>query len=1025
MAIDKAPLNIRNNNPGNLRFVGQEGASQGEGGFAKFDTPAAGMEAMRRQIELDTQKRGLNLTQFLNKYAPPSENKTTNYIDFVAKKTGLDPNAPVPPDLIPKLQAAMIEMEGGPKSLSYFQQTSAPTQVAKATPKAGPRTTVQAPAATAAAIDPKELPSNYTAALALNYLADTDPNGEVMAKVNEMMAEMQESSAPKRPAGGQILMQYAQSKAADPFEMMAKAQEPEPQQQQGRRVVPKMPKMFAEGGSVELDPNLTDDEARKKSQEMLYNMRVNMGPVTGQFVPAPNGVDVRTSTQLGAIRPFVDISPNEAAVSQVGATYGNMTPQGGYEVGVSQRMPIDTPSGKIRMPVTVQGGMNAPIGKNANFGVQGFYVPRQEGMPESSYGANLTYQRRFKNGGDVSNEVPQVDAQGRVIREAPTPEPQYSVGERIVGAGETALSALSGLTAPASIAYDVLRGKPQGEVSPGNFMYAPRTPAGQTMSQDLGRFIQDYKLDAAMPQVQLQRPLPVAAAAKQGIRAIERGAEKAGTAAVRTITGKPDITATQIYNAMGDTQGIMSLGAPAISRMPGGTFLENPESNLALMIDRVSERARNSVGDDPEKATAATEMFTKKAADFYRKRAGGPTDELKQELISGRVKMPPEMDEVFPKYLLDSARKGDINAMRDLERRYDKMIGIQQIKSFADEPEGTRYRAEEALKSNIEQGMLAQFKATPQIIPDDILFKLTNKDPTEVRLRIKENPEYFSTVIEPNLKKLLNIDANIITKGDIEKYPSTGRQMSPDVLTGNEWEAIKRNQELIGLRTSFPDLFGYDIDTLAQQAGKMSTEELKNLNFASFISRATKLAVKEKGLEAQAAQLTDLLKKQKPVSPELSLFGTTEFLKLPDGFAWRKITDPDATILQSAMMDNSIKGYSRYGTYGPFNDGRRSLETGRVELFALYDEKGLPVMNVEMSKSDTTGKFSIRQAQGNGTLSGNTFPEKYLPQLKAFINKTEPTDVPLSVEREIRFIDAPEGFAKGGMVDKPLYDRAA
>ena len=47
MAANQQPLNIRNNNPGNLRFVGQAGATPGEGGFAKFETPQAGLDALR------------------------------------------------------------------------------------------------------------------------------------------------------------------------------------------------------------------------------------------------------------------------------------------------------------------------------------------------------------------------------------------------------------------------------------------------------------------------------------------------------------------------------------------------------------------------------------------------------------------------------------------------------------------------------------------------------------------------------------------------------------------------------------------------------------------------------------------------------------------------------------------------------------------------------------------------------------------------------------------------------------------
>ena len=444
------------------------------------------------------------------------------------------------------------------------------------------------------------------------------------------------------------------------------------------------------------------------------------------------------------------------------------------------------------------------------------------------------------------------------------------------------------------------------------------------------------------------------------------------------------------------------------------------------MINRSAERAQASVLGDSEKATAAAEMFTKKAFDFYTKRAGSPLDELKQELIAGRIKLPKEMDKVFPKYLLESARKGDLSAMRDLERRYDEMLGIEQRKILAKDysERESRYEASQELRQNITQGILAQFKQTPELISDDLLYKLTNKNPTEVRIRIKDNPEYFSTVIEPKITELINVEGETIAPSDLARFPSSTAAFQPGVMTANELEAAKRGQPILELTKTYPELFGYDIDLLAKQAGKMSTQELKDITFATFVSRASKLAAKEKGLMAQADTAAQAIKANKPVDPKLLSYGTSEFMALPDGFQWRKITDPDATIVQAAVIDNSIKGYANYGAYGPFNNGRKALEEGNVELYVLYDSKGMPVTNVELAKGLKSGKFSMRQAYGDGPLTGNVLPSNYLPQLKALINKIQPTDLPFGLSEKIRYIDAPEGFAKGGIVDKPLYDRA-
>ena len=81
----------RNNNPGNIRYVGQAGATQGDGGFAKFPSVQAGWDALSNLITKRA-NQGMTLSSFLNSYAPPVENDTNNYIGFVSNKTGVAPN---------------------------------------------------------------------------------------------------------------------------------------------------------------------------------------------------------------------------------------------------------------------------------------------------------------------------------------------------------------------------------------------------------------------------------------------------------------------------------------------------------------------------------------------------------------------------------------------------------------------------------------------------------------------------------------------------------------------------------------------------------------------------------------------------------------------------------------------------------------------------------------------------------------------------------------------------------------------
>ena len=91
-ASGKQPLGIRNNNPGNLVYKGQLGATMGEGGFAKFATLEEGLKAQQRQLEIYGSRGWNTLEKIANKWAPPNENDTDKYIEKLSRQTGYAPN---------------------------------------------------------------------------------------------------------------------------------------------------------------------------------------------------------------------------------------------------------------------------------------------------------------------------------------------------------------------------------------------------------------------------------------------------------------------------------------------------------------------------------------------------------------------------------------------------------------------------------------------------------------------------------------------------------------------------------------------------------------------------------------------------------------------------------------------------------------------------------------------------------------------------------------------------------------------
>jgi hypothetical protein len=104
-------LAYQNNNPGNLIYVGQAGATPGAGGFAQFSSYDAGLSALENQIQLYA-GRGLTIQGMMNVYAPSTQpgNNPGLYASNVAAALGVSPDTPLTsldgagaavPDLVP------------------------------------------------------------------------------------------------------------------------------------------------------------------------------------------------------------------------------------------------------------------------------------------------------------------------------------------------------------------------------------------------------------------------------------------------------------------------------------------------------------------------------------------------------------------------------------------------------------------------------------------------------------------------------------------------------------------------------------------------------------------------------------------------------------------------------------------------------------------------------------------------------------------------------------------------------------
>ena len=125
----KLPRGVRNCNPGNIRmppkkledkdkFIGELRPSRDKS-FRTFVNMAYGYRAMHYLLRRYKNSYQLNtLEQMISRWAPPTENQTDAYIDFVAKRSGIGRDQIVDVSnmtVMCRIVEAMAKMENGSK----------------------------------------------------------------------------------------------------------------------------------------------------------------------------------------------------------------------------------------------------------------------------------------------------------------------------------------------------------------------------------------------------------------------------------------------------------------------------------------------------------------------------------------------------------------------------------------------------------------------------------------------------------------------------------------------------------------------------------------------------------------------------------------------------------------------------------------------------------------------------------------------------------------------------------------------
>lgn len=116
---------LRNNNPGNIRRSGvryQGEVESADTDFKRFATPAWGYRAVFMLLHTYAIRHRLNtIRTMIYRYAPPSENQTDKYVEFVASRSGIGADERL--DTLSRTQmipvvSALSRMENGVDALA-------------------------------------------------------------------------------------------------------------------------------------------------------------------------------------------------------------------------------------------------------------------------------------------------------------------------------------------------------------------------------------------------------------------------------------------------------------------------------------------------------------------------------------------------------------------------------------------------------------------------------------------------------------------------------------------------------------------------------------------------------------------------------------------------------------------------------------------------------------------------------------------------------------------------------------------
>jgi len=482
-----------------------------------------------------------------------------------------------------------------------------------------------------------------------------------------------------------------------------------------------------------------------------------------------------------------------------------------------------------------------------------------------------------------------------------------------------------------------------------------------------------------------------AAATRSAVKAAQVAGE-AGKAGAKEVGRQLDRAIMEGTGPLART--VPEAAKPMYAVRPEGSMMfvdkaGDTESDLGsvLRFARISTKT-----DDPEKSEAITNFWDTKAKNYFERQFGTESDPIYRAIAEQSLRSPILQNE-FPSYILDSLKVGKERvhpvtgesrffpkypeAGVDARKRYDALTGTTGLKYYPDrESYSTLADPDWAYSLTTKGKQVAQDVADAEV--DKMLGQGTPIDMANVNttLAMPSLKEPGALIGPYGAKDLLHF-YNLAKSGEMPEGLTMPQKYITAIDKGEVIYASSPAKELKGL---------FDYNNINEYLAGLSAREIGKIRFEDAVKGGAKVG--QKNFER------DLLRKNirdgKRVNNKFFEDGVSAPLyQVPEGmphagYAWKRITDPEATVAEGAWVGHSVGGYAKGGEYGPSKN--RMFEEGKYQVYTLRDNRNRPVTTLEV-RMDAEDMPVVTQLRGNGKLTGNQAAVDYDQPVYDFLTK--------------------------------------